>query len=196
MVYKRTAPGQKTPRMLQVEAHLGRTLEEDYREFYLEKKLGQKRLADRWGVRRNMIFDSNKRNRCRSWVEMLGLLVRRLEEPTLPTPRPRPACEACSENTVPLERAHWWEAKDRGPASPENIVLLCPNCHSKLDRQHDPALTERIRAILLHRAASKVLAKGCTPEQFLLMCEQIINARKSVAQQGAPADGPASRARG
>jgi hypothetical protein len=158
---------------------LGRTLEEDYREFYLEKRLGQKRLADRWGVQRNMIFDSNKRNRSRSWVEMLGLSVRRNEEESSTPPRPRPACEACSENTVPLERAHWWEAKDRGPASPENIVSLCPNCHTRLDRQTDAALTERVRAILLHRAASNALRKGCTPEQFLLLCQQILNARKS-----------------
>lgn len=182
MVYKKTAAGQKTPRMLQVEIQLGRTLEEDYREFYVEKKLGQKRLADRWGVRRNMIFDSNPRTRSRGWVEMLNLPVRRMEETAHPAARPRPACEACLDNTVPLERAHWWEAKDRGPASPENIVLLCPNCHTKLDRKDDSSLTERIRAILLHRAASNALAKACTPEQFLLMCLQIINARKDLAQ--------------
>ncbi len=179
MPYKRTAPGQKTRRMLQVEAQLGRTLEEDYREFYIEKRLGQKRLADRWGVRRNMIFESNKRNRGRGWVEMLGLPVRRVEEESgiLPA-RPRPACEACSEDSAPLERAHWREARDGGPITPENIVSLCPNCHTLLDRNDDPALIERIRAILLYRAASKCIAKGCTPDHFILLCRKILKARK------------------
>ena len=178
MVYKRTEPGQKTRRMLEVEAHLNRTLEEGYQEFYVEKKWGQKRLADRWGVRRNMIFDSSRRNRSRSWVEMLGLSVRRETEPQALPPRWRPACEACSEEGVPLERAHWWEARGGGLASADNIVLLCPNCHTKLDRGADHAFTEKVRAILLHRAASKLLATKCRPEQLLHLCQQVLGARK------------------
>ena len=97
--------------MLQVEARLGCTLEEDYRQHYLEKGLGQKRLADRWRVTRNTVFESSVRSRSRSWVEMLGLPVRRIEEDEpAPLPRVRRACEACAENSVSLERAHWIEA--------------------------------------------------------------------------------------
>jgi hypothetical protein len=48
--------GIKTPRMLEVEARLGRTLEDDFREYYVEKGWGQKRLSGRWGVTRAAIF--------------------------------------------------------------------------------------------------------------------------------------------
>jgi 5-methylcytosine-specific restriction endonuclease McrA len=179
MAFKRTHPGKKTALMLQVEARLGCTLEEDYREHYLEKGLGQKRLADRWGVKRNTVFESSERNRSRSWVEMLGLPVRRVEAELPPPPPPaRPACEACAETSVPLERAHWVESSKGGRTSPDNIVLLCPNCHTKLDQLSDRVTTERVRAVLLHRAARKLLATGaCTPEQFLEVCKQIIGGR-------------------
>ncbi|MDE3242195.1 MAG: HNH endonuclease [Nitrospirota bacterium] len=127
-------------------------------------------------MKRNMIFESNKRSRSRSWIEMLGLPVRRETEPQVPPPRSRPACEACSEGSVPLERAHWKEARGGGQASADNIVLLCPNCHTKLDRGADHAFTEKVRAILLHRVVSKHLTK-CRPEQLLLLCQQILGVR-------------------
>ena len=181
MAFKRTHPGKKTALMLQVEGRLGCTLEEDYRQHYLEKGLGQKRLADRWGVKRNTVFESNARSRSRSWVEMLGLPVRRIEEDEpAPLPRVRRACEACAENSVSLERAHWVVASKGGNASPENIVLLCPNCHTKLDLLCDPKTTERARAALLHRAARNLLAgSACTPEQFLDICKRIVGARSA-----------------
>ncbi len=178
MTFKRTNPGNKTARMLQVEARLGHSLEDDYREHYLEKGWGQKRLADRWGVKRNTVFESSERNRSRSWVEMLNLQVRRVEELLALPPPDLPACEACRDNSVPLERAHWVESCKGGTALPDNIVLLCPNCHTRLDQLCDPVTTERVRAVLLYRAAKKVLEKGgCTAEQFLALCRRIVGAR-------------------
>ncbi len=179
MVFKRTPPGKKTVLMLQVEARLCCTLEEDYQRHYLGNGLGQKRLADRWGVKRNTIFESNVRSHSRSWVEMLGLPVRRIADSELaPLPRERPSCEACAENSVSLERAHWIEASKGGKALPNNIVFLCPNCHPKLDLLCDPITTERARAALLHRTAKNNLAStDCSPEQFLKICRQIVGAR-------------------
>jgi hypothetical protein len=50
------ALGVKTSRMLEVEARLGRTLEEDFEDYYVEKGWGQKKLTKRWGVTRAAIF--------------------------------------------------------------------------------------------------------------------------------------------
>src|SRR6516162_3232365 len=70
--FKRTPDGEKTKRMLEVEGKIGTTLEDDYQTQYLNGDLGQKRLANRWGVTRNQIFGSHRDGR-RSWIEMLGL---------------------------------------------------------------------------------------------------------------------------
>ena len=48
------------------------TLEEDYKANYLSGSLGQKRLANRWGVNRNQIFGQHRDGR-RNWVQMLSL---------------------------------------------------------------------------------------------------------------------------
>jgi hypothetical protein len=117
MKYVRTKPGQKTARMQAVETRLGRTLEEDYEEYYVQKGWGQIRLAKRWGVKRSTVFESNARGRRRSWVEMLNLPMRQVEE-VAPLPSPAlPACEACGETSVPLERAHWVEARHGGSSA-------------------------------------------------------------------------------
>src|SRR5215472_2196456 len=58
--------------MLEVEAMIGTTLEDDYRTQYLYGDLGQKRLANRWGVGRPLIFGDLRGGR-RSWIQMLGL---------------------------------------------------------------------------------------------------------------------------
>ena len=54
--FKRTPDGVKTERMLEVEDHIGATLQDDYRARYLEGGWGQKRLANHWGVARNQVF--------------------------------------------------------------------------------------------------------------------------------------------
>ncbi len=178
-LFARTPVGQKTDRMREVEAQLGRSLEDDYREFYLEKKLGQTRLAHRWGVRRNLIFHPNPRSRGRSWVQILGLPRREPDGTPGEVKSSRRVCESCGDGSVSLERAHWVEACNGGSTSHDNIVLLCPNCHTKLDREKNPALAEKVRAILLWRAAQTILSrKGCAPDEFLLVCTRIIHARK------------------
>ena len=70
--FKRTPDGVKTKRMLEVEDKIGTTLEDDYRTQYLYGDLGQKRLANRWGVQRALIFSRLPDGR-RSWIQMLGL---------------------------------------------------------------------------------------------------------------------------
>ncbi len=179
MTYERTKPGQKTARMLAVEARLGRTLEEDFAEYYVQKGWGQTRLAKRWGVKRSTVFESNPRARRRSWVEMLNLPMRHGEEASSTIEVTPPACEACGVTGVSLERAHWVEARDGGSSAPHNIALLCPNCHTKLDQQSDPVVTERIRAALLYKTANRAVeTRNITPEEFLHQCEQIMNARR------------------
>ncbi|SRR6266446_3846315 len=58
--------------MLKAEQKIGMTLEEDYKANYLSGSLGQKRLANRWGVNRNQIFGQHRDGR-RNWVQMLSL---------------------------------------------------------------------------------------------------------------------------
>jgi hypothetical protein len=175
--FKRTPEGTKTPRMLEVEARIGRPLEDDYREFYLEGNYGQKKLANRWGVKRGLIFGTLRDGR-RNWVQMLGLITKGGRSGSIGRDSKRQGCELCGTDDVPLERAHWIPANERGTTSPQNIVLLCPNCHTKLDQVGDPKAIEGIRAALLVREARKLLeTKSVSPTEFLALCRQIIGAR-------------------
>jgi hypothetical protein len=96
-----TPKGQKTPKMKEVERHLGRTLEEDFHEYHLEKGWGQKRIANRWGVPRNLIFSTSTRGGRRSWVTMLDLPVRRLEKDVIrmTNPQTQPPHVKCAEHS-------------------------------------------------------------------------------------------------
>jgi len=137
----RTAPGIKTSKMLEVERRIGRTLEEDFREYYVLKGWGYRRLAKRWGVGYNTICTSQKRNRQRSWVEMSGLPARREPSDRESHPVFGPTCGVCSANDVGLDDAHWVARRDGGSRKPCNVLHLCPTCHRKLDRD-DPATIE------------------------------------------------------
>jgi hypothetical protein len=53
--FLRIPKGEKTPKMLEVEKRLGRKLEDDYREYYIEKKWGQTKMANRWLVPKGVI---------------------------------------------------------------------------------------------------------------------------------------------
>lgn len=163
--FLRTPQGVKTPRMLEVEATLGRTLEEDYQEFYLEKRWGQKRLATRWGVARSLVFSSHMRGRRRSWVQMLGLTVRHAEE-AKPSPgrsRHRPECEICGWSDGPLDGAHFIPYSEGGSRG-WNILRLCPNCHRRLD-SHDKEILERAKGALLERETRRILAEERDPSE-------------------------------
>lgn len=174
--FKRTPVGEKTPRMKEVEKRLGRTLEEDYREMYLNGPFGQKRLATRWGVKKGQIFDHSMRGGRRCWVQMLQLPVKRRK--TAPASKRRPACELCGTDDVPLERAHWVAAKDGGGSKRDNILMLCPNCHTKLDHVGDANTVEAARGVILLRVAKEAANnEGTTAQQFLQLCRNVINGR-------------------
>jgi 5-methylcytosine-specific restriction endonuclease McrA len=166
--------------MLEVERRLGRTLEEDFREYYVEKGWGQLRIANRWGVDRNLIFETSTRGRKRSWIEMLSLPVRRSDEQANlcdREPEQTLACEVCGEFDQYLDRAHWISAAGGGGRQSFNILRLCPNCHRKLDRD-DPATTERAKETLLFREAKRVVETGqdsiAKKKEMLRICEAII----------------------
>lgn len=187
--FVKTSAGQKTPRMLEVEKMLGRSLEEDFREYHVDKGWGQKRLADRWGVRKNLIFCSNSRTRNRCWAEMLGLPVRRVESKSIPSSPPvvpkqkavpsvsKRRCEACNEKGTHFDRAHWISAASGGSAKHFNILRLCPNCHRKLDRD-DATTIERCKASLLFREAKRLVDNGddshAVQMQLVGVCKAII----------------------
>jgi len=171
--------------MLKVEDKLSRTLEEDFREFYVEKGLGQKRIAQRWGTQRQTIFGTNKRGRRRSWVQMLDLPVRRDRESDDEIEQEsasRLKCEVCGSAAQPLDDAHWVSARDGGSKESFNILRLCPNCHRLLDRD-DAAKTKLAKEVLLFRVVKKIIETGLDTDakrtRLAQACEGIIN-RKPV----------------
>jgi hypothetical protein len=160
--FKLTAKGEKTCAMREVEANLGRTLEEDFQEFYVEKGWGQKRIAQRWQTQRPTIFATNKHGGRRSWVQILALPVRRdggavAEHQRKTVPRSR--CEICGDGAPSLDNAHWISAREGGSTVSYNILRLCPNCHRRLDRD-DPATMETAKEVLLFRVVKKIIETG------------------------------------
>ena len=179
-LFVRTPEGQKTPKMLEVEQRLGRTLEEDFREYHVEKGWGQQRIAIRWGVRKNLVFCSNPRARTRCWVEMLELPVRRVDEQSDPSAWQvdrRVKCEICEEHGEHFDGAHWIGAAAGGGTQGFNILRLCPNCHRKLDRD-DPTTTERAKEALLFRETKRILETGrdsnAKQKELVKVCEAIV----------------------
>jgi 5-methylcytosine-specific restriction endonuclease McrA len=176
--------GVKTARMLEVEARIGRTLEEDFREYYVEKRWGQKRLAGRWGVTRAAIFGRGETADIKCWVQVLQLLMRRdVASNGARDSKWLPSCELCGITGVPLEGAHWIAASDGGSTGPSNIIKLCPNCHTKLDLTQDPPVIEHARAVLLARVARRFAE---SPEnsnrqdqlRFIDLCKSIIQRKR------------------
>jgi len=91
------AVGVKTPRMLEVEARLGRTLEEDFQEYYVDKNWGQKRLSRRWQVTRAAIFGRGETTDLKCWVQVLQLPVRRAApHAQAASPNASSACESAA----------------------------------------------------------------------------------------------------
>jgi len=183
--FRQTPPGQKTPKMREVEIRLGRTLEDDFREFYIEKRWGQKRLAKRWGVQRNLIFATNPRSARRSWAKMLNLDVRRLNDNDASdssSSERKLTCEICSTFDTFLDGAHWISNRNGGGTQRYNILRLCPNCHRKLDRD-DPATTTHAKEVLLFREAKRVIETGqdsrAKRQELVKVCETIVTRRVS-----------------
>jgi hypothetical protein len=173
-----TAPGEKTSKMREVERRIGRTLEEDFDEYYVLRGWGYRRLAKRWGVNYHTIFLSRERNGFRSWVEMSGLPARR--EPSGKDSQGicRAACEVCGANDVELDEAHWLAAKDGGSTKSYNILKLCPSCHRKLDRD-DAVTTELCKEKLLFREVKKMVEDNtATPKRLRSLIEAILLRRQ------------------
>lgn len=174
-----TPKGKKTPKMLEVERRLGCTLEEDFHQYYRKKEWGQKRLADRWGVGRNLIFAIRLRGGRRSWAKMLNLRVRPSgnQSDRHATSKRARLCEICDEFVTSLDKAHWISDRNGGGTQSFNILHLCPNCHRKLDRD-DLVTTRQAKEILLFREAERVIETGrdshAKREKLLRVCEAII----------------------
>ena len=173
--FKATPKGVKTSRMLEVEQALGRTLEADFEEYHIKKGWGQKRLANRWGVKRELIFSTGMRGGRRSWVMMLNLKARRRGDSVVSTPARKIACELCQIPEVSLDRAHWVSDRHGGSASAYNILNLCPNCHRKLDRD-DPETVSKCREILLFRECRRIIENGGEAEAKRRRLVDIANA--------------------
>ena len=156
--FKRTPQGQKTDKMLEVEERLGRTLEEDFQEFHIGKNWGQKRLANRWGVPRGLVFNENMRGGRRCWATMLRLPVRRIssEETVRSAKVGERCCELCLQRDVALDKTHWVSAKSGGSSHQYNILTVCPNCHRKLDTDNKTTIA-KAREVLLLREVTKLV---------------------------------------
>lgn len=179
--FLQTPKGQKTQKMLEVEKRLGKTLEKDFEEKHLKLGWGQKKIAQSWGVPRNLVFSLNHRGGRRSWAQMLGLKVRRFSAKPPTIRNKKQTCEICGKHDVTFDKAHWIARRDGGDATTSNILLLCPNCHRKLDRDNKK-ITEQAREILLFREVKK-LTEGKTSNAVLRrklfeLSEQIIHRRK------------------
>lgn len=173
-----TPEGKKTPRMLEVERALGRTLEKDFEEYYWKRGWGQKRLATRWGVPRGLIFSKSLRGKRRCWVQMLGLKTKKTSSDAVVPSSSKKKCEACEQQFAHLEGAHWISKRDGGHARSSNILKLCPNCHTLLDRD-DKKTTAYALSALLYREASKIVMDSKNePRQraknLVIICTQII----------------------
>ncbi len=141
--------GTKTSKMLDVEKRLGHTLEQDWQEFYHDKNWGLKKMADRWMIRRPTLSGFGSRQ---GWIGILGLKKKDSENLLKANNKKLSElklCEICGEETY-LEEAHFIPKEKGGPNCFMNIIKLCPNCHTKLDRG-DIKIEEVARNILLER---------------------------------------------
>jgi hypothetical protein len=158
--------GVKTKKMLEVERRIGRPLEEDFKENYIKRGWGQKRLANHWGVKKELVFAENLLPGRTCWVKKLKLegQVRRLRdaENTLePEPKGK-RCELCKAEDLALDKAHWVSRASGGSSRRFNILSVCPNCHRKLHYDDKPTLKKACEVLLL-REATKVI-EGKLPE--------------------------------
>jgi len=168
--FRPTPLGQKTERMKEVEQRLGRTLEEDYQELYWNQNWGQKRLADRWGVKRSTIFGKGLLPGRRGWVQMLNLETRTTDSDAgQPDASQWKAskCPLCDTGDIMLDSAHWIPREQGGPTEWWNIAEICPNCHRRLDSS-DEQTTRKLRTHLISKAARDYVTNRhrMTPEEF------------------------------
>jgi hypothetical protein len=179
--FKRIPDGTKTERMLQVEVRIGRKLEEDYKANYLDGSWGQKKLANHWGVQRQLIFGKLSGGR-RNWVQKLGLPSKG-QRPQTAHAQALKKCEICGVTGIALEGAHWIPASNGGSTKADNILKLCPNCHTQIDVMENATTVQRAREVILLRAAKVFLARTSPRgeqehHEFFLLCRRIMSARE------------------
>lgn len=178
-----TPKGQKTQKMISMEKELGVSFEEDYKNQYLSGKLGQKRFSARWSCSRSLIFSSNLRRGRRSWIQMLELPKKNSELIMGNKGKLKLKCEACGEETISLDGAHWVEKAKRGLDGSSNIAKICPNCHRKLDR-NDLKTIEAVRSALMYRVVNGIILKGGSKDvvslELIEKCTPIIMHRRNL----------------
>lgn len=153
--FMKTPPGKKTPRMREVEANIGMTIEKAFKKFYWGENYGQKKMARLLGVSKNLLFSNNMRGSRRSWTRMLGIKTRsEVSAASKPKQRPRNRCELCLKYCEHLEKAHWVPHSKGGSGSSWNLINACPNCHTALDHGNRKMI-ERARAVALFKVAKK-----------------------------------------
>jgi hypothetical protein len=175
--FKATPKGKKTKKMLEVEKQLGHTLEEDFKLYYIERGQGQKRIAQRWGVQRQLIFGHGPASKRRSWLEHLGL-PKRISEPVQDNLTfPDKSCAICHDSHFPTVGAHWVARGKGGSRKRHNIVKLCRNHHDLLDRG-DVEIEEKVMELLLVNEARRLSEAGfynnTAIKQFVSNCQSII----------------------
>lgn len=149
--------GTKTPRMLEVEKLLTKkegkktTLEQDYRQYYFKKNYGQKKLSNRWGVSRSLIFGSNIR---RGWIDILSLKKKGNKKIVLKKSKLN-LCELCDDDS-PLEKAHFIPRSKGGSNNKWNLIKLCGSCHKKFDIKNQNG--NKILKIILRREINDIIA--------------------------------------
>ncbi|MGE5352282.1 MAG: hypothetical protein ACM3S2_08635 [Ignavibacteriales bacterium] len=168
---------QKTPRMLEIEKRLGRSLEEDFNEYYVKRGWGQKRIAQRWGVQRQLIFGHGYRSKRRSWIERLGLTLRVISNLANEKPdAPDRSCAICRDPKLPTENAHWIAHSKGGSRERYNIIRLCPNHHTLLD-SGDAETEHKVKEILLIKELCKILH---TVDERDIVFSEIVNNIQSI----------------
>ena len=173
--------GVKTPKMLEVEKRLGKTLEEDFDEFYVRQGKGQKELARRWGVPRGLIFSENMRGPRSCWAKKLTFPVRRESgsKEKAPSKEFGQRCELCSTGEARFHGAHWVPRAEGGSDRRHNVLRLCPKCHDKLDNLHAPETVSVALEVILFRETKRLTESKLsdTLKRSLLkeLCCSIIN---------------------
>ena len=180
-----TPKGQKTDKMLEIEKRLGRTLEEDWEQYYVKEDHSQRQVAYRWRHPRHLIFHSNHRgDRSQSWQAKLGLPKKPKHSAASAARKlAKSRCEICGSDEVKPHKAHWIADNDGGGTQGFNIIRLCPNHHSLLDNKRDPATIDRGKEILLFRSAKRIIETGSDglekQKELVRVCQQIITRKQS-----------------
>lgn len=169
----------KTDKIREQEKRLGVEFEDDYETTYIVGKMSNNKFAQRWNTSRGLIFGPLTEGR-QCWVDKFNL-PRRNQQTTeeqqddSPKLERKKQCEVCHIDDVDLEKAHWIANCDGGDRKSNNILRLCPNCHTKLDQQRDPKTTRRAERALLYRAVTELLeSDDADPRSLQQLCHQIL----------------------